>query len=250
MSFELRELAPRNSRAPLMGNISCLKVLVIEDDAEAATCLIEGCREAGMEVDYACDGEAGLLLAVENSYDVIVVERTLPRRDGISTIIALRRRGIQTPVLILSVLGHVDDRVTGLRAGGDDYLPKPYVFDELLARIEVLARRKGTPDTDVIYRLGDVELNRLTHQVRRGGRAVTLLPREFRLFEYLMKNAGHVVTRSMLLENVWGYRFDPQTKVIDVQISRLRAKIQNLCGVSLIRTIRGSGFIIEKESNE
>ena len=246
MTFQQHELSPRSIETPLTDEVSRLRVLIIEDDVEAAAYLKKGFREAGMVVHYAGDGEAGLLLATENSYDVLVVDRMLPRRDGISAIVELRRRGIQTPVLILSALGQVDDRVTGLRAGGDDYLPKPYAFNELLARVEVLGRRKGTQDQDVVYRIGDLELDRLAHEVRRGGKAIPLPPREFRLLEYLIKNAGHVVTRTMLLENVWDYNFDPQTNVIDVQVSRLRAKIESEFSIPLIRTVRGAGYIIKR----
>lgn len=183
----------------------------------------------------------------ENTYDVIVIDRMLPRRDGLSVISELRRKAIHTPVLILSALGQVDDRVTGLRAGGDDYLPKPYAFSELLARVEVLGRRKGTPDQDVVYRVGDLELDRLSHEVRRGGKEIPLQPREFRLLEYLMKNAGQVVTRTMLLENVWDYHFDPQTNVIDVHVSRLRSKIEKDYSQPLLKTIRGAGYMIKDE---
>ncbi|MCY1305872.1 Transcriptional activator protein CopR [compost metagenome] len=171
----------------------------------------------------------------------------LPRRDGLSVITELRRKDIHTPVLILSALGQVDDRVTGLRAGGDDYLPKPYAFNELLARVEVLGRRKGTPEQDMVYRVGDLELDRLSHSVRRQGKEIPLQPREFRLLEYLMKNAGQVVTRTMLLENVWDYHFDPQTNVIDVHVSRLRSKIEKDFDVPLLRTVRGAGYMIKDD---
>jgi two-component system OmpR family response regulator len=183
----------------------------------------------------------------ENSYDVMVIDRMLPRRDGLSVISELRKRGVNTPVLILSALGQVDDRVTGLRAGGDDYLPKPYAFSELLARVEVLGRRKGTPEQDMVYRVGDLELDRLSHEVKRNGKDILLQPREFRLLEYLMKNAGQVVTRTMLLEHVWDYHFDPQTNVIDVHVSRLRSKIEKDFDKPLLKTIRGAGYMIKDE---
>ncbi len=221
-----------------------MKILIVEDDLEAAAYLSKAFREAGIVLDHASDGESGLFLATENSYDVLVIDRMLPRRDGLSLISELRRRNIHTPALILSALGQVDDRVTGLRAGGDDYLPKPYAFSELLARVEVLGRRKGTPEQDMVYRVGDLELDRLSHTVKRAGKEILLQPREFRLLEYLMKNAGQVVTRTMLLENVWDYHFDPQTNVIDVHISRLRAKIDKGFTEQLLHTVRGAGYCL------
>ena len=229
------------------GNVVHMKILIIEDDLEAAAYLTKAFRESGIVADHASDGESGLFMGSENTYDVMVIDRMLPRRDGLSVIAELRRKAIHTPVLILSALGQVDDRVTGLRAGGDDYLPKPYAFSELLARVEVLGRRKGTPDQDVLYRVGDLELDRLSHEVRRAGKEIILQPREFRLLEYLMKNAGQVVTRTMLLENVWDYHFDPQTNVIDVHVSRLRSKIERDFSVPLLKTIRGAGYMIKDE---
>lgn len=228
-------------------NVPRMKILVIEDDLEAAAYMVKGFREAGIVADHASDGESGLFMASENGYDVLIVDRMLPRRDGLSVISELRKRGVETPVLILSALGQVDDRVTGLRAGGDDYLPKPYAFSELLARVEVLGRRKGKPEHDMVYRVGDLELDRLSHEVRRGGRELLLQPREFRLLEYLMKNAGQVVTRTMLLENVWDYHFDPQTNVIDVHVSRLRSKIEKDFDKPLLKTVRGAGYMIKDE---
>ena len=225
-----------------------MKILIIEDDLDAASYLVKAFREAGHAVDHASDGESGLFMATENGYDVLVVDRMLPRRDGISVITELRKRNINTPVLILSALGQVDDRVTGLRAGGDDYLPKPYSFTELLARVEVLGRRRGHPEQDMVYKVGDLELDRLSHDVRRDGKEILLQPREYRLLEYLMKNAGQVVTRTMLLENVWDYHFDPQTNVIDVHVSRLRAKIEKDFDRPLLRTIRGAGYMIKDDA--
>ncbi|MCD2177507.1 response regulator transcription factor [Rhizobium sp. C1] len=225
-----------------------MKILIVEDDLEAAAYLSKAFRETGIVADHASDGESGLFMASENAYDVLVVDRMLPRRDGISLITELRTRGKDTPVLILSALGQVDDRVEGLRAGGDDYLPKPYAFSELLARVEVLGRRKGAPDKDMVYRVGDLELDRLAHEVKRGGKEILLQPREFRLLEYLMKNAGQVVTRTMLLENVWDYHFDPQTNVIDVHVSRLRSKIERDTERPLLKTVRGAGYMIKDEA--
>lgn len=226
-----------------------MKILIIEDDREAARYLVKAFREAGIVADHVADGETGHHMASENDYDVLVIDRMLPRRDGLSVVSALRAAGNQTPVLILSALGQVDDRVTGLRAGGDDYLPKPYAFSELLARVEVLARRRVSDgrDSETVYRVGDLELDRLSHQVRRGGREIALQPREFRLLEYLMRNAGQVVTRTMLLEHVWDYHFDPQTNVIDVHISRLRSKIESDSNQPLLKTVRGAGYMIRAE---
>ncbi|MBW8639484.1 response regulator transcription factor [Hoeflea sp. WL0058] len=225
-----------------------MKILIVEDDLEAAAYLTKALNEAGMVTDHASDGDIGFYMATENSYDVMVIDRMLPKRDGLSIVSALREKSIDTPVLILSALGQVDDRVTGLRAGGDDYLPKPYSFSELLARVEVLGRRKGTRDNDTVYRVGELELDRLAHEVHRGGQKILLQPREFRLLEYLMKHAGQVVTRTMLLENVWDYHFDPQTNVIDVHISRLRSKIERDFDTPLLHTVRGAGYILKAES--
>jgi len=228
--------------------LQSMKILIIEDDLDAASYLVKAFREAGHTVDHASDGESGLFMASENSYDVLIVDRMLPRRDGLSVIIELRKKNVNTPVLILSALGQVDDRVTGLRAGGDDYLPKPYSFTELLARVEVLGRRRGMPEQDMVYKVGDLELDRLSHDVRRNGKEILLQPREYRLLEYLMKNAGQVVTRTMLLENVWDYHFDPQTNVIDVHVSRLRSKIEKDFDKPLLRTIRGAGYMIKDDA--
>jgi two-component system OmpR family response regulator len=188
-------------------------------------------------------------MAENGDYDVMVVDRMLPRRDGLSLIGALREKNVRTPVLILSALGQVDDRIKGLRAGGDDYLTKPYAFSELLARIEALARRRAPEEGNTRLVVGDLVLDRLTHKVTRGGEAIILQPREFRLLEYLMKHAGQVVTRTMLLENVWDYHFDPQTNVIDVHISRLRSKIDKNFGNPLLHTVRGAGYSIRDSAH-
>ena len=222
-----------------------MKVLVIEDDREASRYLEKALTEAGHSADVAGDGETGETLAENGNYDVLIVDRMLPKKDGLSVILALRAKGIETPVLILSALGQVDDRVTGLRAGGDDYLTKPYAFSELLARIEVLQRRKNPKEAETIYRVGDLELDRLAHTAKRGGQDIILQPREFRLLEYLMRHAGQVVTRTMLLENVWDYHFDPQTNVIDVHISRLRSKIEKGFDTPLLHTVRGAGYMLK-----
>ena len=221
-----------------------MRILLIEDDREAAAYLSKALREAGHVADHAADGDSGAAMASGGGYDVLVVDRMLPKRDGLSIVEELRSEGDHTPALILSALGQVDDRVTGLRAGGDDYLPKPYAFSELLARVEALARRRAPGEVETMYRVADLELDRLGHTVTRAGRPVPLQPREFRLLEYLMKHAGQVVTRTMLLENVWDYHFDPQTNVIDVHISRLRAKIDKGFGEPLLHTVRGAGYMI------
>jgi two-component system OmpR family response regulator len=221
-----------------------MRVLVVEDDMKAASYLANALRESGHNCELASDGEEGLEMARNDQFDVLVLDRMLPKRDGLSIVEALRQEGNRTPVLILSALGSVDDRVTGLRAGGDDYLAKPYAFSELLARIEALARRSSPEEASPKYIVGDLVLDRLAHKVTRAGEPIVLQPREYRLLEYLMKHAGQVVTRTMLLENVWDYHFDPQTNVIDVHISRLRAKIDKTYEKPLLHTIRGAGYMI------
>ena len=219
-----------------------MKVLVIEDDQQAASYLAKGLKEAGHVVDVANDGKEGLFLAGSEHYDVMIVDRMLPGRDGLSLVEILRATGNDTPVLFLSALGSVDDRVKGLKAGGDDYLTKPYAFSELLARIEVLVRRRSAAQPQTRLVVADLELDLLSRTVRRAGKSIDLLPREFALLEYLMRNAGSVVTRTMMLENVWDYHFDPQTNVIDVHIARLRQKIDKDFPTPLIHTVRGAGY--------
>ncbi len=227
--------------------MSLMRILVIEDDREALAYLVKAFRESGHIADQAADGLDGYALARDGDYDVLVVDRMLPKLDGLSLIRSLREQKVETPTLILSALSQVDDRVKGLRAGGDDYLPKPYAFSELLARVEVLARRgngKAASGEPTTYRVGDLEVDRLSHRVTRGGQEIAIQPREFRLLEYLMRHAGQVVTRTMLLENVWDYHFDPQTNVIDVHVSRLRSKIDKGFDRPLIHTVRGAGYMI------
>lgn len=221
-----------------------MRVLVIEDDRETAQFLSKSLKESGHAVDLASDGETGLDMGRTAQHDVVIVDRMLPRLDGLSVIKTLRAEGVRTPVLVLSALGDVDDRVKGLRAGGDDYLTKPYAYSELLARIEALARRAVPEEQQTRYIVGDLVLDRLSHRVTRGGEAIVLQPREYRLLEYLMKNAGQVVTRTMLLEHVWDYHFDPQTNVIDVHVSRLRSKIDKQFDKPLLHTVRGAGYMI------
>jgi len=224
--------------------MAAMRILIIEDDREAASYLVKAFREAGHVADHAADGEDGLAMASDGPYDVLIVDRMLPKKDGLTVIAELRAAGRDTPALILSALGQVDDRVKGLRAGGDDYLPKPYSFSELLARVEVLSRRRAAGAPETVYRVGDLELDRLSHRVTRAGEELLLQPREFRLLEYLMKNAGQVVTRTMLLEHVWDYHFDPQTNVIDVHVSRLRSKVDKGFERPLIHTVRGAGYTV------
>lgn len=223
-----------------------MRILIVEDDREAASYLVKALKEAGHVVDQANDGDTGAHRVATEAWDVVVMDRMLPKRDGLSIVQEMRGRGDTTPVLVLSALGQVDDRVDGLRAGGDDYLAKPYAFTELLARVEALARRARPGEVETAYRVGDLLLDRLSHTVSRAGEDIPLQPREFRLLEYLMKNAGQVVTRTMLLENVWDLHFDPQTNVIDVHMSRLRAKIDRGQEKPLLHTVRGAGYMVRE----
>jgi two-component system, OmpR family, response regulator len=224
-----------------------MKILVVEDDPQTAAYLAKGLGESGYTVDRAGDGREGFLLASSGGYDAIVLDRMLPGMDGLTLLGGLRAAAIHTPALILSALGSVDDRVKGLRAGSDDYLVKPFAFSELLARLEALLRRGAAAPATTRLRVGDLELDLLTRAVKRGGTAIELLPREFRLLEYLMRNAGHVVTRTMLLEHVWDYHFDPQTNVIDVHVSRLRQKIDRGFARPLLHTVRGAGYCLRAQ---
>jgi len=219
-----------------------MRVLIVEDDREVAKNIAKMLRENGHVVDCAHDGEDGLAMAREGAFDVLIVDRMMPRRDGLSMISGLRSDGDKTPVLILSAMGEVDDRVEGLKAGGDDYLIKPYAPSELLARVDALARRRDPDSAKTRLSVGDLEMDLLARTVHRGEEAILLQPREFRLLEFLMRNAGQVVTRTMLLEKVWDYHFDPQTNVIDVHISRLRSKIDKPFGTTMLHTVRGAGY--------
>jgi len=221
-----------------------MKILVVEDDRDTGTYLAKGLNESGYTVDCANDGREGLFLASSGDYNAIILDRMLPGMDGLALLGALRAAEIRTPALILSALGSVDDRVKGLRAGGDDYLVKPFAFSELLARVEALLRRGAGATAATKLRVADLELDLLTRTVKRCGRPIEVLPREFRLLEYLMRNAGHVVTRTMLLEHVWDYHFDPQTNVIDVHVSRLRQKIDKNFDHPLLHTVRGAGYCL------
>ena len=221
-----------------------MRILVIEDDPDAARYLVKGLNESGHTVDHAANGKDGLFLAMTENHDVMVVDRMLPEVNGLAIIEAVRAAGKMTPVLILSALGEVDERVRGLRAGGDDYLTKPFAFAELLARVDALTRRGSATAQQTTLQVGDLEMDLLARAVTRAGRPLELQPREFRLLEYLMRHAGHVVTRTMLLENVWDYHFDPQTNVIDVHVSRLRQKIDRNFDRPLLHTVRGAGYCL------
>ena len=223
-----------------------MRILLIEDNSSVADFIVRGFREAGHNIDHADNGKDGLFLATTETYDVLVIDRMLPGVDGLSIIRTLRASDDSTPILILSALGQVDDRVKGLQTGGDDYLVKPFAFSELEARLEALSRRsQGKPSTETTLTVGDLEMDLLAREVRRDGQTIALQPRDFQLLEYLMRHEGQVVTRTMLLEHVWDYHFDPQTNVIDVHISRLRAKIDKGFSQSLIHTVRGAGYKID-----
>jgi two-component system, OmpR family, response regulator len=220
------------------------RILVIEDDPETAEQLVDFLETRGYAADLAVDGNEGLRLAQSAPYAVIVIDRMLPGMDGIAVIRRLREAGTVTPALIVSALGEVDDRVRGLRAGGDDYLVKPFAFVEFLARVEALARRSATVVKETVLRVGDLELDLVSRTVNRGGREVELLPREFQVLEYLVRNQGHVVPRAMLLEHVWDLHFDPTTNIIDVYVGRVRRKVDGQQAYPLIHTVRGVGFCI------
>jgi two-component system, OmpR family, response regulator len=221
-----------------------VRVLIIEDDKDVASFVRQGLNQAGWNVDVAEDGKDGLFLATTESYDALIVDRMLPGVDGLTVVRTLRASSNGTPALILSALGEVDDRVNGLKAGGDDYLVKPFAFSELMARLEALIRRAkktGAPAATVLE-VGDLRMDLLKREVQRAGATVELQPREYQLLEFLMRHAGQVVTRTMLLEGVWNYHFDPQTNVIDVHISRLRSKIDKGFDRPLLHTVRGAGY--------
>jgi two-component system OmpR family response regulator len=225
-----------------------MRILLVEDDSEVARFVLKGLKEAGHSAEHATNGRDGLFLAASESFDVLVLDRMLPGGvDGVRLVETLRAQGNRTPVLFLSALSAVDERVRGLKAGGDDYLPKPFAFAELLARVEALARRPAVDAPATRLKVADLEMDLLARSVTRGGRRVDVQPREFRLLEQLMRHAGQVVTRTMLLEKVWDYHFDPQTNVIDVHVSRLRQKVDKGFEKPLIHTVRNAGYMIRAE---
>jgi len=221
-----------------------MRALVVEDDATIADFVGRGLREAGFAVDHAADGEAGLGAALAQPYDVAIVDLMLPKRDGLALIEELRRRRVATPVLILSARRSVDDRVRGLQTGGDDYLTKPFAFAELLARVQALLRRSSRTSEPTTLVLDDLALDLLSRRVTRAATALDLRPREFALLEYLLRNAGKVVSKTMILSHVWEYSFDPQTNIVDVVVSRLREKIDRPFEKKLLHTVRGVGYVL------
>jgi two-component system OmpR family response regulator len=222
-----------------------MRLLIVEDDLEAGRAMATGLAERGHDCAQASDGEAGLREARTGRFDVLIVDRMMPRMDGITMVEALRKLGDNTPVLFLSALGEIHDRVSGLNAGGDDYLVKPYALAELVARVEALARRKESGGVQTLLKIGDLEMDLIAREVRRAGVDIDLQPREFQLLEFLMRHGGQSVTRTMLLEKVWEYHFDPQTNVIDVHISRLRGKIDKGFDKAMLQTVRGAGYRLE-----
>ena len=223
-----------------------MRILLVEDDVKIAYFIIKGLRSAGYAVDHAPDGEEGLHLAITQPYDTAIIDIMLPKRDGLSLIEEMRVRKVNTPVLILSARGSVDDRVKGLETGGDDYLTKPFAFSELLARVQALIRRAGGISDPTRLSQGDLSVNLLTREATRGGRNIVLQPLEFSLLEYLMRNAGRIVSKTMIMEHVWDYNFDPQTNVVEARISRLRDKIDRGFEKKLIHTVRGVGYVLKE----
>lgn len=223
-----------------------MRVLIIEDDAETAAQLGSALEGSGHRAEHVADGDTGLTRARAGGHDALIVDRMLPGLDGLSLVRALRAEGNRVPVLFLTALDQVDERVSGLEGGGDDYLVKPFAFNELLARLQALLRRREAPPADTRLKVADLELDRLKREVRRGGKLVPLQAREFLMLEYLMLHAGQVVTRAMLLQEVWGYHFDPQTNVVDVHVSRLRARIDGESQAPLLHTVRGTGYCLRE----
>jgi len=225
-----------------------MRLLLVEDDLKIASFIMRGLKEAGFSVDHVADGEEGLQLALHEPYAVAIIDIMLPKLDGLSLIEVLRRQKINTPVLILSAKRSVDDRVKGLQTGGDDYLIKPFAFPELLARVQALIRRVNGSTEPTSLKFGDLSLDLLKREVQRSGRRIDLQPREFALLEYLMRNAERVVSKTMILEHIWSYQFDPQTNVVDVLVSRLRSKVDKEFPEKIIHTIRGIGYVLKTPS--
>ncbi len=228
------------------GNRGPLKILLIEDDQETADFIMRGLQEQGDLVEHAATGRDGMFLASDGQYDVLIVDRLLPGMDGLNLVKVLRETGVTTPILFLSALSGLDERVAGLDAGGDDYLVKPFALSELTARLRALVRRPPFNPPAATLNVSDLTLDRLTRRIERAGQVIDLQPREFRLLEYLMQHAGEVVTRSMLLEHVWDYHFEPKTSVVETHVSRLRAKIDKPFASDLIKTLRGVGYVISE----
>lgn len=229
------------------GGAMSRRILLVEDDADAADYILQGLREEGYTVEHVADGRDGLYLASASSFDAVVMDRMVPGMDGLSVVKALRAADVETPILILSALGQLDERVKGLRAGGDDYLSKPFAFSELSARLANLTRRRSARIEQTALECADLRMDLLSRRVTRAGRALDLLPREFKLLEHLLRNKGRVVTRTMLLEQVWDYRFDPHTTLIDTHISRLRKKVDEGFDKPLIHTVRGAGYRLSEQ---
>jgi two-component system OmpR family response regulator len=225
-----------------------MRILLVEDDRKIASFIVKGLKAAGYAVDHAPDGEEGLHLALTQPYDTAIVDIMLPRLDGLTLIGRMRAAKIGTPVIILSAKGSVDDRVKGLQIGSDDYLTKPFAFSELLARVQALMRRAGGISEPTRLNLGDLSINLLTREVTRGGKKIELQPLEFSLLEYLMRNAGRVVSKTMIMEHVWDYNFDPQTNVVEARMSRLRDKINRGFDKKLIQTVRGVGYVLKENA--
>lgn len=223
------------------------RVLVVEDDADTAEYVLKGLREEGYTVEHVADGRDGLYLATSSNFDAIVMDRMVPGMDGLSAVKALRAAGVETPIIILSALGQMDERVKGLKSGGDDYLAKPFGYSELSARLENLMRRGSGKPVESSLSCGDLNMDLLARKISRAGKTIDLLPREFKLLEYLLRNKNRIVTRTMLLEQVWDYRFDPHTSLIDTHISRLRKKIDDQFATPLLHTIRGTGYRLSEE---
>jgi two-component system OmpR family response regulator len=221
-----------------------LRILVVEDDSETASYLTGGLEEEGHAVSWSMAGRDGLFLAMSENFDLLIIDRMLPELDGLTLVKTLRAARIETPILFLTTMAGIDDRVTGLNAGGDDYLVKPFAFSELVARVKALSRRPRGTTVDTSFKVADLELDVVKHVVKRGGQQIQLQPREFRLLEYLMRHAGQVVTRTMLLDNVWNYHFDPKTNVVESHLSRLRTKIDKGFSPELIHTVRGAGYCL------
>jgi two-component system OmpR family response regulator len=224
------------------------RILAIEDDAATAREIVSELTSHGFDVEWVADGREGLVRAVSEAFDAITLDRMLPGVDGLTIVSVMRSSGIQTPVLMISALTEVDERVRGLRAGGDDYLTKPFASEEMSARLEVLLRRPSAPQRQTVLRVQDLELDLVTREARRGGREARLLPTEFKLLEFMMRNAGQLLTRTMIFEAVWGYYFDPGTNLIDVHLGRLRRKLETLDAPPLIQTIRGSGYALRAQA--